>query len=173
MVDHGSFYMKIIKFGGIGIVVLIVFILISFRLFGLDPSDQRPGLWLSGEVNQELIEDWSFTNEFGEIYVQTNTRYGVPHSVTTYCTTYDGEFYLFSAYYQSGDFPDDRGWNRNVMRDSRVRLKLGDRLYDQELSYVSDMAVKASVVQSFIDKYPQWDSPGMENVYVFVVENPA
>ena len=67
--------MKIIKFGGLGLVVLILFTLISLRFFGLEPNDQWPGLWLSGEVNQEPIEDWSFTNEFGEIYVQTNTRY--------------------------------------------------------------------------------------------------
>lgn len=165
--------MKIAKLSALVVVAVIFVSVFTLRIIGFDPVDQHPGLWLSGQVNAEPIKDWSFTDEFGEIYVQTNTRYGVPHSVTTYCATYNGKFYLFSAYYQGGDFPDARAWNRNVMRDNRVRLKLGEQLYDQQLQFVSDDSIKGAVVRRFIEKYPQWDSPGMENVYVFLVDNPA
>ena len=161
---------KIFKVTGLGTLVLLIIVIVTLRTFGYEPQDQRPGLWLTGELLSQPVSDWSFSNQFAEIFVQTKTRYGIPHSITTYCTVYNGNFYLFSAYYQGGTFPDTRGWNRNVMRDPRVRLKIGNSLYDQTLSYVSDENTKQPVIQSFEDKYPQWDNPGNENVHIFLVE---
>ena len=79
--------------------------------------------------------------------------------------------YLFSAYYQGGTFPDERGWNRNVMRDPRVRLKIGDRLFDQTVSHVTDAETHEAVHASFVAKYPEWSSPGLENVHILLVED--
>ena len=90
--------------------------------------------------------------------------------MTTYCVVHEGNLYLFSAYYQGGTFPDARAWNRNVMRDPRVRLKIGGRLYDQTVSHVTDAATRAAVHQSFIAKYSDWTSPGLENVRILLVE---
>ena len=160
---------KILKLAGTGLLLVLIVMLVSLRTFGYAPKDQRPGLWLSGEVVTEPVSDWSFTDDFGEIFVQTNTRYGIPHSITTYCSVYAGNFYLFSAYYQGGSFPDMRSWNRNVMRDPRVRLKIGDRLYDQTLNHVSDEAIRIAVIQSMENKYPAWNNPGNEDVHVFRV----
>ncbi len=162
--------MKILKIVGLGTAAALVLALVSLRLVGLNPQDQRPGLWLSGELVTAPVIDWSFTDDHIEIFVQTNTRYGIPHSVTTYCTDYNGDFYLFSAYYGGGTFPDDRGWNRNVMRDPRVRIKIGESLYDQQLSYVSDESLRMAVHEELVAKYPQWNSPGLENVYIFKVD---
>ena len=162
--------LKTLKLVGLGLLFAVVATVLSLRIFGLEPKDQRPGLWLPGDVVEGPVADWSFTDSVDEIYVQTNTRYGIPHSVTTYCTDYDGEFYLFSAYYGGGNFPDDRGWNRNVMRDPRVRIKIGDGLYDRSLSYVADETLRAAVHNELEQKYTGWDSPGLENVYVFRVE---
>jgi hypothetical protein len=162
---------KIVKLAGISLVLLVIATLVSLRTFGLEPQDQRPGLWLAGERVTEPVSDWTFTDDFEEIFVQTNTRYGIPHSITTYCAEYNGRFYLFSAYYQGGVFPDTRGWNRNVIRDPRVRLKIGDNVYDQTLSYVSDESAKQPVIQKFEAKYPGWKSPGSENVHIFLVQD--
>ena len=161
---------KLLKMGGLGLLLILIVTLVALRTLGYTPQDRRPGLWLAGELVTESVSDWSFTNRFPEIFVQTNTRYGIPHSITTYCTVYNDKFYLFSAYYQGGSFPDMRSWNRNVMRDPRVRLKIGDKLYDQTVTYISDAAAKAPVIQSFMDKYPQWNNPGNENVHIFLVE---
>lgn len=161
--------MKIMKIVSLGFLSILIVALFSLRVFGLDPQDQRPGLWLSGDVVTTPVTDWSFTDEHIEIFVQTNTRYGVPHSVTTYSTDYNGDYYLFSAYYGGGTFPDDRGWNRNVMRDPRVRIKIGESLYDRQLSYVEDESTRIAVHEELVSKYPQWNSPGLENVYVFKV----
>lgn len=154
---------------GVALILVVAGALVSLRVLGLNPSDQRPGLWLTGELAAEAVSDWSFTEDHQEIFVQTRTRYGMPHSVTTYCTLYDGDLYLFSAYYQGGVFPDDRGWNRNVMRDPRVRLKIGGRLFDQTVAHVTDSDTRQAVHTSFEAKYPQWSSPGLQNVHILRV----
>ncbi len=160
---------KTAKTAGITLLLIVGGTLGSLRLFGYEPSDQRPGLWLTGDRVTEPVTDWSFTDDHPVIYVQTRTPYLIPHSVTTYCAFYEGDLYLFSAYYQGGVFPDERGWNRNVMRDPRVRLKIGDRIFDQTVSLVTDAETRAAVHASAVAKYPQWSSPGLENVHILLV----
>ena len=120
--------MRIIKVGGIVLLAVLAVSLVTLRTFGYEPRDESPGLRVTGEVMTEPVTSWSFTDDFREIVVQTRSRYLIPHSVTTYCVVYDGNLYLFSAYYQGGTFPDARAWNRNVVRDPRVRLKIDGRL---------------------------------------------
>jgi len=157
------------KVGGIAASLMVVGGLAAYLIVGVEPTDQRPGLWLLGERVTEPVTDWSFTEDYQEILVQTRSPYLLPHSVTTYCTLFEGDLYLFSAYYQGGTFPDERGWNRNVMRDPRVRLKIGDRLFDQTVSHVTDAGTRAAVHASFEAKYPDWSSPGLENVHILLV----
>ncbi len=156
---------------GITLLLIVSVTLVSLRLLGYEPRDRRAGLWLTGDRVAEPVTDWSFTENHQEIFVQTRTPYLIPHSVTTYCTVYEGDLYLFSAYYQGGVFPDERGWNRNVMRDSRVRLKIGDRLFDQTVSHVTDAATREAVHANAVAKYPRWTSPGLENVHILLVED--
>ena len=162
---------KTAQIAGITVLLITGGALGSLRLLGFEPTDQRPGLWLTGDRVNEPVTDWSFTENHREIFVQTHTPYLVAHSVTTYCTVYEGELYLFSAYYQGGVFPDERGWNRNVMRDPRVRLKIGDRLFDQTVSHVTDPGTREAVHTSFAAKYSEWSSPGLENVHMLLVGN--
>jgi hypothetical protein len=159
----------IAKVAGIALLLIVGGALVSLRLLGYEPSDQRPGLWLTGERVTEPVTDWAFTEDHLEIFVQTRTPYLIPHSITTYCAFYDGDLYLFSAYYQGGVFPEERGWNRNVMRDPRVRLKIGDRVFDQTVSHVTDAETREAVHASAVAKYRQWTSPGLENVHILLV----
>ncbi len=160
---------KAVKTIGIILPLILAGTLVSLRLVGYEPGDQRPGLWLTGDRVTDPVTDWSFTENHQEIFVQTRTPYLIPHSVTTYCAVYDGHLYEFSAYYQGGVFQDQRGWNRNVMRDPRVRLKIGDRLFDQTVSHVTDPDTHEAVHASFVAMYPQWSSPGLENVHILLV----
>ena len=70
----------------------------------LRARDRSPGLWVVGELVTTPIDDWSFTDQVEEISVETVTWYFIPHSVTTYCTTYNGQLYLTSTYSQGGEF---------------------------------------------------------------------
>ncbi len=131
-----------------------------------EPQDRRPGLWLSGELVTAPVDDWSFTDEIGEIFVETRTWYGIPHSVTTVCVAHDGSLYVPSVYLDGGEFPDARYWNRNVVRDPRVRLKIGDRLYERKAVLVEDPEEWDAVFAAFGRKSPFWkqlgDTPAAE-----------
>ena len=137
---------------------LRAFILLSiaFLLVSCEPQDYRPGFWLSGETEETPVADWSFTDEIPEIFVETRTWYGIPHSVTTVCVAHDGALYVPSVYTEGGEFPDARFWNRNVVRDPRVRLKIGERIFDREAVLVEDPAERSEVLAAFGGKFAFW-----------------
>ncbi len=151
------------------IVAVLVVALVVLRVAGLDPNERRAGLWLTGEVVTTPVTDWSFTDKYRNIYVQTKTWYLVPHSVTTGCTAKDGKLYLTSIYRPGQQFPRDKAWNRNFVRDPRVRLKIGDKLYDQTLALVMDETEKGAVLEAKAKKYPQQPAVDKSRVYVFKV----
>src|SRR5437867_10387679 len=68
--------------------------LVTLRIVGLDPKDRRPGLWLTGDLVTTPVTDWSFTDKYPTIFVQTRSWYGLPHSVTTSSPGHDGQPYL-------------------------------------------------------------------------------
>lgn len=144
------------------------------------PHDRRPGTWLSGELVRDPVDDWSFTDEAGEIFVETRTWYGIPHSVTTVCAT-DGEtLYVPSVYSaEEGEFPEARFWNRNVARDPRVRLQIGDRLYERRAVVVEDAAEREAALAAFARKYPFWQELAAKpegerpRLYYFRMDPPA
>jgi hypothetical protein len=113
----------------------------------IDPSDERPGFGLSGEVHQQGVEDWSFTLDAEEIFIETVTSYWIPHSVTAWCVTVGSELYV------AADDADQKSWVANVARDPNVRLKIGDKVYEQKLVPVTDAATIASIDSGFARKY--------------------
>jgi hypothetical protein len=144
--------------------------LITLRIVGVDPHDRRPGLWLTGELVTQPVTDWSFTDGFRTIFVQTQSWYGLPHSVTTSCVAHGGQLYLTSVYRPGGHFPTDRLWNRNIMRDPHVRLKIGNQIFDRTVTLVTDPAEKDAVLATKARKYPQQRVADKNLVYVFRVQ---
>ena len=120
------------------------------------PDEHRPGTWLSGELVEEPVGDWSFTDAVPEIFVETRTWYGIPHSVTTVCAADGAKLYVPSVYMEGGEFPDARFWNRNVVRDPRVRLQIGERLYPRRAVLVEDPEESAAALAALARKYPFW-----------------
>ena len=125
-------------------------------LASCEPQDRRPGFWLSGELVDTPVTDWSFTDEILEISVETRTWYGIPHSVTTVCVAHSGTLYVPSVYLEGGEFPDARFWNRNAVRDSRVRLKIGERIFERQAVFVADPAEWSAVLDAFGRKSSFW-----------------
>ena len=160
---------KTVKYLGITIVLLVAVTLLVLRSVGVSPQDQRAGLWLAGDEVTTPIDDWSFTDDYEEIFLQTNTPYFIPHSVTVYCASYQGDLYLLSAYYSGGTYPDMRSWNRNIVRDPRIRLKIGEQLFDRTVSYVYDESIRSPVYDALGDKYPDWERPTFENMHILAV----
>ena len=129
---------------------------------GCQPADERPGLWLSGELGAERVRDWSFSDAVEEISVETRTWYGIPHSVTIWGATQGGRLYLPSLYYDEEEFPNGRFWNRNVVRDPRVRVKIGERLSDGTAELVTDEGEWNRAAEAFRSKYPAFEEYGRE-----------
>ena len=62
-----------------------------------------------------------------------------------------------------------RSWSRNIVRDARIRLRIGRKLYDQKVSYVSDESIRRPVYDALGDKYPDWERPTFENMHILAV----
>ena len=60
---------------------IFTLLLLSVLLSACEPSDSRPGLWLSGDI-EAFPSDWSFADDFTLISVQVATPYVLPHSLT-------------------------------------------------------------------------------------------
>jgi hypothetical protein len=153
------------------VLACAVVALVTVRIVGLDPKERRPGLWLTGRVVTEPVTDWSFTDKYPTISVQTRAWYWLPHSVTATITAHNGQLYLTSTYRPGMKFPDDRRWNRNILSDPHVRLKIGDQLFDRTAVLVTDAAEKDAVLETKAKKYPRQRVADKTLVYVFRVQS--
>jgi len=146
-----------------GIVVCLIVLLVIFRITGLNPHDRTPGLWLSGNLVTTPVTDWSFVNQVPNIKLQTESWYGLPHSVTIDCVSVNGQFYV-SSVFPAGT---PRSWNDNVMRDPHVRIKIGNDLYDRTLAPVTDPSEREAVLQARSKKYPGLKVPPNATIHIF------
>jgi len=158
---------RVLRVAG-GVVVFVVLLLAVVRATGFEPkicesaqvswTCRTPGLWLKGDLVTTPVTDWSFTDRIQSIKLQTVERFlpVMPHSITTYCVSYNGELYLTSVYGPGmAEYPHGRHWNENVYRDPHVRLKIEDKIYDRKLEHVTDEAVRAEVIKNKAKKYPK------------------
>ncbi len=160
----------LLRIGG-SILVCLILLLLVVRITGFEPKDcspfnrslscKLPGLWLKGKLVTTPVSDWSFTDKIQQIKIQTQTPILLPHSVTIWCAAYNGDLYVTSN--------PGKLWNDDIMRDPHVRLKIGDQLFDRNLSIINDPAEKAAVLQVKGKKYPQWKVPPVSAVTVFRV----
>src|SRR5690349_13245084 len=152
--------MKTLKVSVVLIVIILAVTLLALRITGLEPEyldlDQlrahhmiaRPGLWLKGELVTAPVTDWSFVDNvphpgrsINTVLVETRTPYFIPHSVRTMPFVRNGVLYIRSHQDRMDlQFPNDKSWTANVARDPRVRIKIGDKLYEASMVLVSDGA---------------------------------
>ena len=59
-----------LSIAGLVFLLFLVLALITLPIVGLEPQDRRPGLWVKGELVTTPFTDWSFTNQFEEIYLE-------------------------------------------------------------------------------------------------------
>ena len=138
---------------------LILFALAVLAV-GCEPKDVRPGFWLGGEVVTSTVEDWRFTDQTDEIFIETRTWYGIPHSTTIWCLQVANELYIGSY----GE--ENKYWEINILRDNRARISMKDKIYnvrvirldDTPQRHVVDMAYqrKYDMSQTFGNEIPTW-----------------
>jgi hypothetical protein len=158
--------MKVLKTSVVLIVVILAGTLLTLRMTGLEPEYldlnqlrahhmiARPGLWLKGEVVTTPVTDWSFVDKvehpgrsINTVLVETRTPYFIPHSVRTMPFVRNGVLYIRSHQDRMDvQFPNDKSWTSNVARDPRVRIKIGDKLYEATMVLVSDRAQAIAIL---------------------------
>lgn len=119
----------------------------------IDPQDQRPGLWLSGDVAEDLPADWGFAEGHREVALEVRTPYGLRHSVTIWCAALDGALYVGVR------DPEGKRWPGWVERDPRVRLEIGDTIYEATLSRLEEPERIAAVRAAYAGKYDLPERP--------------
>jgi len=126
---------------------LIATALLGLALAGcFDPSDRRPGTRLSGDA-VALPADWLFTAAHPEIAVEVSGFLGLPHSVTIWCATLDGDLYIGAR------DPESKRWPAWADADPNVRLKIGDSIYEVRLTRLEDAATIDRLQAEFGAKY--------------------
>jgi len=119
------------------------------------------GFWLTGDVVTTPVTDWSFTDSLPTVHIETRTWYLLPHSVITLIGRNGSQLFLGSEYGppRPGQedlrdrFPEARFWNRMVLRDPRIRLKIGNQIYQMRAYPVYDPSLDAVALASFLSKY--------------------
>ena len=161
--------MKKIKNGLLIVVALLVTTLVILRVTGLEPRyiDPRtpafaesnrtagPGFWLTGEVVTEAVTNWDFINQVNHpvrgnsIMLETQTWYGVPHSVTVNAVPRGDELYLSGSAQGErleAEFPYNKAWWANIERDPRVRIKIDGKIYEATVALVQDRNEVAQLI---------------------------
>ncbi len=126
----------------IGLVVLLLLIYAGALAIPVDPQEQRPGTRLSGTLVNDTDPDWSFMQPQQKVWVQTNTWYLVPHSITTISFVVDGELYIPCGWCET------KRWPKLVAADPNVTVKVGDNLYRRTAVKVTDETFKERVLRS-------------------------
>ncbi len=124
------------------ITIITAFLLLS----ACEPKDERPGLWLRGEL-QPFPDDWSFTAEHPEIALQVAAPYFLPHSITILCAEHEGDLYV--AAYR----PKTKNWPAWVTENPNVVLKIGENLYEAHLARVNDPTAIIDALSAYGAKY--------------------
>ncbi len=104
------------------------------------------GAFRSGTPVGEVAPDWSFARDLREIEIEMDPA--SPRSVRTWFVVQDGEPVA------SADFLNPaKRWPYDVLRDPRVRLRLGGRIFERRALRVQDPAAIARLRAAFARKY--------------------
>jgi hypothetical protein len=110
------------------------------------PLGVIPGGPLVGAEVEDRIEDWSFTDGFPLIAVETRGRF-FRHSVTVLCVSADGEFYLMARH------GGRKRWVAEMMADPRIRLEIDGRIYPARATRIVEPLPGEPVARAVLRKY--------------------
>ena len=130
----------------IAVAVLVVVLYVIAIVLPVDPVERRPGTSLSGDLAVDQDTDWEFVEGRSRAWVETRTRYLVPHSITVSAWADNGALYVGCR------VCDTKIWPRNVARDDRVRVKIGDSIYKRRAIRITDPNERAAVLGRAADR---------------------
>jgi len=150
---------------GLAALVLVGAVVYATRTNPIGPIAGRA---LSGTLVTAPVEDWSFSDAFKTVALET--RPAAPHSVTTICFTHGGVLYIPS---QGGATKE---WTHFAVSDPRVRVKIGDSIYPAHATRVTDPKLLPVLTAAAKEKYHFADQGGafsLDDVWVFRLDSPG
>lgn len=125
----------------------LMLLCLSVLVLACQPEDEQPGLWLGGEEVTQAPQDWGFTDEIEEIFIETRPWYGLPHSTTIWCVELDGTLYIGSY----GE--EEKAWEKAIAGNPEARLEIASRLYPVRVDRVTDDALSQEINRRYFEKY--------------------
>ena len=116
-----------------------------FGLVACGPTVLIPGGELRGTLATGTVQDWRFTDTVSTI--QLETRPERPYSVNLWGVGSGAAFYV-----ASGSGADAR-WVAHIGADPRVRLRVGETLYERKAVRVEARDELADVMELYQKKY--------------------
>lgn len=110
-------------------LILLLLAYAAARYVPFEPDERRPGGRLGGPLALSGPVAWHGQKK---IYVETQTWYGIPHSVTTIAWIRDRVIYVPCSACTG------KRWPQNVAEAPAVRLKIDGRIYQRRAVPVSD-----------------------------------
>ncbi len=138
--------MRILRWvgGSLGALVAVVLLLDTFGGYFLDgPIGPIPGGRLQGAVTSESNPDWSTLEKVIELEVRPEK----PWSLSVWNAVVDGELYVPSA---KGE---KRRWTQVALKDPRVRVRTGGRIYEQKIVRLTDPELSEQVRGVLAERY--------------------
>lgn len=105
-------------------------------LLACGPIGPCAGGRLDGEVGPAVVSSWAFAE--GIETAQLETRPASPHSVHTWFVALGDRLYVPTSMIRGPKSPTKRGWVGHVGDDPRVRIRLGDRIFERHMTRVAD-----------------------------------
>ncbi len=115
------------------------------------PTVVFPGSKLSGTVANGTVSDWSFSDATST--VQLETRPSRPYSTNIWGVSSGSAFYISAESWRTILGLGNARWVGHIADDRRVRLRIGETLYERKAVRVKDAAELASVLTLFEKKY--------------------
>ena len=136
--------MRILKWAGVALGASVI-VAGTLYLLRTDPIYLISGKRLSGN-ELPYPANWSMCNDHPTIAVEA--RVEDPHSVTTVCFLHDGDLIVPAM---NGS---EKQWPAMVVRDPRIRVKIGDAVYPARADRLTDASM-SDLLASIAAKYPQ------------------
>ena len=131
-------------------------LLCSFMIacIGCSPKDERPGLWVSGDVVE--AGDFGCTPDVEEVFIETRPWYLLPHSTTIWCVEHDGALYI-------GSYDVDRKfWEQNVASRPDARLAIAGKVHKVTVIRVTRSGLVEGIDEAYEQKYDMVEVFGEE-----------
>ncbi len=115
--------------GGLAVVALVAFLIWFFAC----PCGQTPGGYLSGEVIEEPVNDWSFANQVELCQIQVDTGL-LPHALNMNCWAGENGAALYLSCAQC----DGKRWSTALVETGQARMRLDGNVYPVQGVRVTD-----------------------------------